>query len=179
MPKHHDIPWVHLVWETHYSNGKLPSHVKKGSFWWRDILKLLDTYKGIASVSLNNGRTCMLWSDLWNGIVPSQSYLELWSFAKKKSISIQHVKRVEDLEAIFHLPLSMIAYDQLQLLLPEIEQCANSDDHDVWSYIWNNHIFTSARAYKQLCGHAVVHPVFSGYGKHQSNINIRFSFGFY
>ena len=24
-----DIPWVHLVWEKYYSNGKLPSHIKK------------------------------------------------------------------------------------------------------------------------------------------------------
>ena len=28
-----DIPWVNLVWEKYYSNGKLPSHVRKGSFW--------------------------------------------------------------------------------------------------------------------------------------------------
>lgn len=29
-----DIPWVHLVWEKHYKNGKLPNHIKRGSFWW-------------------------------------------------------------------------------------------------------------------------------------------------
>ena len=28
-----DIPQVSLVWEKHYSNGKLPNHTKKGSFW--------------------------------------------------------------------------------------------------------------------------------------------------
>lgn len=28
-----DIPWVNFVWEKYYSNGKLPSHVRKGSFW--------------------------------------------------------------------------------------------------------------------------------------------------
>ena len=28
-----DIPWVHLVWEKHYPNGKLPGLVRKGSFW--------------------------------------------------------------------------------------------------------------------------------------------------
>jgi hypothetical protein len=27
-----DIPWVDLIWEKHYSNGKLPGHTKKGSF---------------------------------------------------------------------------------------------------------------------------------------------------
>ena len=36
-----DIPWVHLIWEKYYANGALPSAQKKGSFWWRDILKLL------------------------------------------------------------------------------------------------------------------------------------------
>lgn len=36
-----DIPWVHLIWEKYYRNGKLPNHVKKGSFWWKDVLKLL------------------------------------------------------------------------------------------------------------------------------------------
>ena len=24
-----DIPWVHLIWEKYYSNGRLPNHVKK------------------------------------------------------------------------------------------------------------------------------------------------------
>lgn len=47
-----DIPWVHLVWEKYYRNGRLPDHIKRGSFWWRDILQLLDTFKGSASVTL-------------------------------------------------------------------------------------------------------------------------------
>lgn len=45
-----DIPWVHLVWEKYYSNGRLPNHVKKGSFLWKDILKLLDKFKGLATL---------------------------------------------------------------------------------------------------------------------------------
>ena len=44
-----DIPWVHKVWEKNYSNGKLSDHPKKGSYLWRDILKLLDSSKGILS----------------------------------------------------------------------------------------------------------------------------------
>ena len=27
-----DVPWVELIWEKHYRNGKLPSHIRKGSF---------------------------------------------------------------------------------------------------------------------------------------------------
>jgi hypothetical protein len=35
----HDIPWVNLIWERHYSFGGLPSTDKKvGSFWWKDVI---------------------------------------------------------------------------------------------------------------------------------------------
>jgi len=40
-----DISWVHLIWEKYYGNGTLPSCHKKGSFWWTDVLKLLDVFK--------------------------------------------------------------------------------------------------------------------------------------
>jgi hypothetical protein len=38
-----NIPWVQLIWEKYYANGKLSNHTLKGSFWWRDILRLLNT----------------------------------------------------------------------------------------------------------------------------------------
>lgn len=62
---HRDIPWVYLIWEKHYSNGKLPSKTKKGSFWWRDILKLLDCFKSFTMVQVQNGNSCFLWLDTW------------------------------------------------------------------------------------------------------------------
>jgi hypothetical protein len=62
-----DILWVQLIWERHYTNGKLPNHTRKGSFWWRDILSLLDSYKGISSPLIQSGSTVLLWYDLING----------------------------------------------------------------------------------------------------------------
>lgn len=50
-----NIPSVKLIWEKYYSNGNLPNHAKKGSFWWKDILKLLDKFKGMALISVQNG----------------------------------------------------------------------------------------------------------------------------
>jgi hypothetical protein len=55
------IPWVHLVWEKHYNNGKLPNHTRKDYFLWRDILMLTEKFKGLAFVL---GDTCFLWHDL-------------------------------------------------------------------------------------------------------------------
>lgn len=55
-----DIPWVHLIWEKNYSNGKLPNHlIKKGSFWWKDVLKLLPKFKDLAKVQVRNGQSCL------------------------------------------------------------------------------------------------------------------------
>jgi hypothetical protein len=54
-----DISWVHLIWEKYYGNGTLPSCHKKGSFWWRDVLKLLDAFKGMALVNVQDGASCL------------------------------------------------------------------------------------------------------------------------
>jgi hypothetical protein len=38
-----DIPRVNLIWNTYYVNGEIPHVAKdKGSFWWRDIIRLCD-----------------------------------------------------------------------------------------------------------------------------------------
>jgi hypothetical protein len=47
-----DIPWVSLVWEKHYRNDRLPGEVKKGSFWWSDVLKLIHKFKESAEVQV-------------------------------------------------------------------------------------------------------------------------------
>lgn len=55
------VSWVDLIWEKYYSNGKLPvpgANFRGSSFWWRDIMKLLDTFKGIAMVNILDGSTC-------------------------------------------------------------------------------------------------------------------------
>jgi hypothetical protein len=46
-----DLPWVKLVWANYYGNGQSPGFTRKSSFWWKDNLKLLNCYKGIAQAS--------------------------------------------------------------------------------------------------------------------------------
>jgi hypothetical protein len=42
-----DLPWVHLLW-SEYSLDNIP-HAKNltGSFWWRDVLKQVDNFRGV------------------------------------------------------------------------------------------------------------------------------------
>ena len=54
--------------EKHYSNGGLPAMLKK-TLSSGESHQMLEQFKGIASVSLNDGKTYVLWLDLWNGHV--------------------------------------------------------------------------------------------------------------
>jgi len=55
-----DLPWVHLLRNFHYPiNGRLPVNNRKVSFWWKDVSKLLTSYKGMATVIVNDGSFCL------------------------------------------------------------------------------------------------------------------------
>jgi len=156
-----DTPWVQLVWELYYSNGTLPSITrKKGSFWWRDILKLLDSFKGLAMVHIRDGASCLLWDDLWLNRVPSQRFPELFSFAKKIHISVLSTVSADGSASIFHLPISNQAFQQLITLAEDLNSVQDTDEKDIWSYIWGSPFFSSAKSYKHLTGHRVVHDAF-------------------
>jgi hypothetical protein len=104
-----DIPWVKLIWEKHYSNNRLPNHTKKGSFWWRDLLKVLHKYKGLATV-VSDGSSCFLWDDGWKGQPLRLALPELYSFAKKPNISLKCAAFASDQYNLFMLPLSVQAF---------------------------------------------------------------------
>jgi len=138
-----DIPWVNLVWEKHYKHGKLPSHVKKGSFWWRDNLKLLDKFKEFTFITVGDGPSCLFWSDNWKQITLASSSPELFSFTKNRMISVQAVLNMEIFSDLFHLPISQIAVTQMQSLETDIAQVTLSAEKDKWYYSENSNTFSS------------------------------------
>lgn len=155
-----DIPWVSLIWESYYDSGCLPGQSKKGSFWWRDILKLLDKFKGIAKVNVNNAQSCYLWLDLWNNRVPQQAFPELFSFVKTKNTILIRAKQMDSLLELFHLPLSQQAFFQFEQLQLDLQQLEITDMPDSWTCIWSSGKFSVSKAYKHLSGHSTVHPGF-------------------
>jgi hypothetical protein len=81
-----DIPWINLIWNTYYSEGKVPHATKdKVSFWWKDLLKLCDIYIGIDKCSVGDGTTVLFWSDIWSDQLLQDKFPILFSFAKKTS----------------------------------------------------------------------------------------------
>jgi hypothetical protein len=156
-----NLPWVELIWDKHYRNGKLPSSNKpKGSFRWRDVLKLFDKYKGMASVMIHDRQSSLLWKDLWNGQVREIQFPELYSFAKNKSISLRKAFDSVNFHDLFNLPVSVEAYNQMQEFQLELSELVLSEENDKWTYIWGNTQFSSSKAYKSLTGHSQVHPIY-------------------
>lgn len=86
----------------------------KGYFWWRDNLRLLTAFKGMATVSVKDVLTCHLWTDQSRGMVPYQVFPKLFSFAKNQSINIHNARAANEISQPFHLPLFAEAFDQLQ-----------------------------------------------------------------
>jgi len=64
----------------------MPNSNFRGSFWWRDLLKLLDSYKGMATVLFRNGTSCFFWLDLWNRQALCLHFLALLLIIEFKSI---------------------------------------------------------------------------------------------
>lgn len=86
-----DIPWVSLTWSKFYSNTQTPPHARSpvGSFWWKDIMKLFENFKVLASCHPHKGNTVLFWFDCWMGEALENSYPQLFSFSKKPKCSIK------------------------------------------------------------------------------------------
>lgn len=65
-----DIPLVNLICNNnHYRAGKIPSESRIGSFWWKDILKNLSSFRGFSKVNMQDQRTVLLDCGMMNGII--------------------------------------------------------------------------------------------------------------
>jgi hypothetical protein len=123
------------LWSAATTVGTNP---QEGSFWWRSILRLLSSFKGIAKTDFGNGDTILFWHDLWNGHVLKVSFPHLHSFAKSDIITLSSVLHMESFQEHFNLPLSEIAFDQFCELTVMLQILTEDDQNDKWSYIWGN-----------------------------------------
>ena len=123
-------------------------------------MKLLDKFKGMASVQVKDGASCLFWHDCWIGQPLNLTYPELFSFASKTEISLRDVLAGNQAHRLFNLPLSTQAFDQFQDLQEIIQNLTPSSDFDIWQYIWGSNTFTSKQAYTHLMGSIEVHPIF-------------------
>jgi hypothetical protein len=150
---------LHLVFFG--KSGVTPGQQMKGSFWWKDVVKLIPQFKGMASAVVRDGSSVLLWQDKWNGHTLQQDFPELFSFARKTNVTVKAILHNNQLECNFHLPLSLEAHQQFLIFESLIADIEHSTEHDSWAYSWGNAMFSASKVYKLLVGHRQVHPAFN------------------
>jgi hypothetical protein len=170
-----DIPWVQLIWWKYYQD-KVPHAAREvGSFWWKDILRLSNLFRGIARCAIGDGSTVLSWDDPWTDHLLSEQYPRLLSFSKDTRLSVKDMLNTEELEDLFHLPLSQAAnqdFEQLQELLSGLPMPESKTDN--WYYIWGNNSYTSQRLYKLAFANSDAHPAFKWIWKAKCTPRIKF-----
>jgi hypothetical protein len=68
-----DLPWVNIIWSSHYVNKIPHSGNLCICFWWKDVLKLVDNFKGVVTVKHGNCNTFLFLRDDW--LLNGQAYL--------------------------------------------------------------------------------------------------------
>src|SRR3954463_6233076 len=134
----HDTPWVKLIWDTYYYQ-RVPHATRIcGSFWWKDICKLMDKFLAVSKCSLADGATALFWTDYWldnSSEVLATKFARLFSFTHDKLISFKEVCAINELTTMFQLPLSEQAFSELNSLQSLIDQYHNRYlSQDVWSW---------------------------------------------
>lgn len=153
-----DIPWVSLVWEKLYPNGKLWGSTMNGSFSWKGNLKILKDFKELTIVQVQNGQTCQLWEDNWMDMSANSSFLNSSLLQETKSF-LWASKGTHSVQWAL----------SPALFWPGLHSTAKSVQHPWWHTSesgkwllgsWGSNLFAATKAYKNLVGQHTVHPAF-------------------
>lgn len=153
-----DIPWVRLVWQTHYRDS-VP-HLDKlcGSFWWKYVMKLSEQFLLFASCHVQDGRSVSFWLDPWLGQPFCLQYPRVFSFVKEFDWSVFRVHNTGSMNQMLHLPLSEEAHEEY---LNVIQMGAlHPVDHslaDSWTFTWGE-VYSSSRRYGLNFAHLPSRP---------------------
>jgi hypothetical protein len=99
----------------------------------------------------------------------------LYSFVRDQRISVKNVLQVEDLDSLFMLPLCAQAFAEFQDLEAELQALPLAvGQHDVWSFIWGNSVYSSSKFYALVFKNMDVEPSFSWLWKSKCTPRIKF-----
>lgn len=150
-----NLPWVQLIWNKHYSNSDKPpqAHKEKGSFWWKDIFRLIPFFRAFAQYTLGQGDTAPFWKDKWTDSYLESEFPILFSFARNEDSTIQSFLQASELSQNFHIPLSSQAMQEWETLTDRLQNLYNGSNMDKWTYPCNSNRFHANKVYKMFFVH--------------------------
>lgn len=81
--------------------------------------------------------------------------------SSQNSSLLPKIGTAEEMSELFHLPLSVEAYDQFQQLISLLDDTHLLQGKDKWSYIWGSNEFASNKAYLRLMGTRQISPAYT------------------
>ena len=87
-----DVQWVNLIWKTYYSTEVPHMAKEKGSFWWKDLLRLNFQMRGVAFCVPSRGDTISFWHDLIDDKIHSVAFPNLFAYARNQRIYLWELK---------------------------------------------------------------------------------------
>jgi hypothetical protein len=110
------VQWVRLIWQKYYQNAVPHLAREKGSFWWKDILRLHVLYRGVAICLPSSGDNVAFSDDIINGALQSVTFPNLVVYAKDPKASLWKLRNEGNLINCFNIPMSRAAYKEFLLL---------------------------------------------------------------
>jgi hypothetical protein len=143
-----DIPWVQLVWTKHYSNKAPHAQAPCGSFWWRDVMGLVDIFRGITTCKIKAGDSTLLWKDNWSDPLLCHKAARLFSYALDEDITVQEFVNQHEPANLFSLPLSIEAHAELMDITSQLnEDLLDRMSPDIWKPTWGAEHFKAKDFY--------------------------------
>jgi hypothetical protein len=102
--------------EAYYQNCTPQTAGKVGSFWWRDVCKLLTNFRGISICTPGDGKSILFWKDRWSDGLLAENFDRLFSFVIDPDVTLGDFLKCTnetDLLKHFAIPLSLQAYNDL------------------------------------------------------------------
>jgi hypothetical protein len=145
-----DVQWVSLIWHKYYQNVIPHLAREKGSFWWKDILRLHVLYRCVAVCLPSRGDTVAFWEDVIDGNLHSVTFPNLAGYAKDPKASLWKHRNKGNLINCFNISMSRAAYNEFLLLQHYIDSLSAPDRcvNDSWRFIWGHQVYSSSKYYQ-------------------------------
>ena len=159
-----DLPWVSLICDTYYHSSVPQGTDSCGSFWWKDICKLLDQFRSTIWVQINSGTSALFWSNKWKvdeTVITLQTrFPRLFSYVKDPWITVSEAFQSQNFTQLFHLPLSAHAYQECMTVQNLMANCNREvEANDIWFWQGSSQPFKPKLFYSFLHSHMSFNPL--------------------
>jgi hypothetical protein len=105
------------------------------SFWWSDVMKMVDKYMAVCISKAGKGDSILFWHDYLNS---------LHSFALDSQLSVQEVILYPNRASLFYRPLSQQDFEEYNMMEVFVNSVVlDPTKKDIWSTIWKDGIYSA------------------------------------